>query len=363
MVEDACFWLYNISIDLKGSQFNQERCKSICPDRKSLGYLVYLYHRSEKPPSRKYILKIRQKDGKLCLSPELREMEMYDGSGRTEAIHMFKEDISKELEEFLKLSRGGQRNLIQLVTLLETAMLLYQNKVDFLDIFISFGNNWFDKEDDYNIDLFMEKFWNISYILLDGIVNNRAKQEVLDSLLFFLEGLQRIYEQKDKIAEQLGEHHENILCGIDAQECLDDNVVLGCNEYDTLFRLRQKEECAARAKAKEWKEFLFNKGGTVHPYKEVSGELAMVLKRYLEKYNEHRHVFEQKKVDEVCRYLQQLADNGKDVTEIAGLEKLSLDSEKAVIADAKLILNYMQKVRQRKLILNYLVVPERKEIK
>lgn len=102
-----------------------------------------------------------------------------------------------------------------------------------------------------------------------------------------------------------------------------------------------------------WPEFLFRKDGIMHPYREVLGEMATVLKAYLEKYAVHRKEFRQETVDELCGCLQQLVNREQDVTAIAGLENLSLDSGKTVRADAELIQRYMRKVCRCKVILHY----------
>lgn len=240
MVEDACIGLYNISIKLECSPLNQGKCKGICPDRKSLGHLLYIYDRGDETVLKKHTLMIRKSDGELCISPSLKHLEMCDEPDRKEfeIIHMPKEKVEEELEEFQKLSRRGKRNLVRLVALLETTAALHQEtEADFLDIFISFGKDWFNKEDDFNIDLLMEKFWNITYILLDGIVHNRASQTVLEKLLSFLKGLEKVYLERKRIFEQIGAYHTEILCGIEEKSRCGESA-LDCDEYDTLFRLK-----------------------------------------------------------------------------------------------------------------------------
>lgn len=299
-VKDVCIGLYNISLKLDCVPYNMRQCRRVCPDKKSLEELCYLYDRRDKILSDNYELQIDKNDGKLKVCPELTGLTMCQNVQwkELEVVHFPKENVDSELKEFDQLLPTQKGNLVQLISMLETTVVMYQRQeIGMLDMFLAFGVN--DAGDGLNTDMLMEKFWNMVYLLMDEIAKGRANEEVMKALTTFLQSLEKIYADRDRLCQQFQAYMDEISFGLERS-----------NYRDEFKDLREKiieEKYRCKREAENGFEFLFSPEGKRHPYGAAFSELATVLKVFLEKFNLHKKVFQKEIFDEFLGCLEKFA--------------------------------------------------------
>ena len=347
-VKDMCIGLYNISLKLDCTPSALRKCRRVCPDRKSLEYLCYLYDRGDSTSAHCYELKICSKNGELKVQPELSGLPMcQDAHWKLyDVIYFPKEDVQGELEAFGQLPISKKGYLVQLVSMLQTTMVMYQDwEVGPLDVFISFGVDSLNPEGDLGIDMLMEKFWNIAYVLVDGIVREKSDERLVKALAGFLQSLEKIYADRACLCQQFRAYTEEIAYGLEKKSYSD--------EIYSTRRSGMEGRCLSKEGVANTFDFLFLHNGTVHPYGNVFSELAAVLRAFLEMYNLHKKAYSEEILGELLGCLQRFAPDSKEITSIAGLEDLTLESKTSITADAKRVLDYMMNLSKRKRIRRY----------
>ena len=285
------------------------------------------------------------------MQPELRGLQKCKDPywKNYDVIYMPKKEIQKELEAFDQLPTGKKGYLVQLVSLLQGTMVMYQNwEIGFMEVFSSFGRNDLEPSDDLGTDILMEKFWNMAYVLVDEIAKGKANESLMQALTVFLQSLEKIYADRESLCQQFQAYTEEISYGLERENYSD--------EFYSLKKESAEERYLSKMKAKDCFSFLFMQNEGIHPYGMLFSEVAAVLKAFLKMYNLHKKAFCEETLVKLLDCLDHFIVDEKEVTSIAGLEKMTLESKNSIPADTKLIQDYMMKVSRQKRIRRYRII-------
>lgn len=339
-IEGLCIALYNISLNMECGQNRRGDSICVCPNKESMEYLAYIFCKKYGFPGEKtYRLSLSKSNGGYILNPGLAHLEICRNPRweNSSVINMERDRAYAldKLADLHKLRREQQVGVINYVDLVQTITVIDEERRKGLrDIVCA-----------YDADLLMETFWNLTYNLLESIAEGKDNPKLFDRLIDFFCHLNEIFDNRELIFDQFRDFCRHICMGLE-----EDDVGIVINDTLKLEICKLMEEHINYASLPG---FLWGEGEKTHFYKHAFMELAAIVKVFLERSAMFKNTWDKERVDSLSGYLAQLYEKEPDIKAIKGLENISLSSDKAVRADANLILQYMRRLSKPNCIERY----------
>ena len=349
MTEDICKFIYNVGLNL---DCDVRTINCVCPEDDTYNYMWYyceMINNKGSLSDNATLIKLNMDSGEVVINTEFKRKELceyHDDFPENSPIRikmiLGEGDADNGIKCFERIQFDRQISIISFTAaaLTQTA-LLREIRVSYISLVSA-----------VNPDKFLFHFWNMLYALMERFEDEKSFSSILEKFNQYLLDLIQIYEFRGDFIEQLNDYLTVISEGI--SDVADDEKIwtAGCRVLKNKNKDRKNQsDLISFLLYDDDNRILSNKEG--HQEKLIT-HLADLLNIYLENYQNKTHRIESGLYQNLMRNLQWFSSSKNiNIGQIKGLERLNFETTTGWRANAKLICQYLNKLKTPNQIVSY----------